>query len=95
MTASAIARVVRRRAAQAGLTPVGAQDRRRTAIYNLVEAGVNLAEVHQTFGFVSHLTLAVNYDHRDLTDQRRSAWLMAELSDRGFSVASAGSGCDK
>jgi integrase/recombinase XerD len=95
MTASAIARVVRRRAAQAGLTPVGAQDLRRTAIYNLVEAGISLAEVHQRFGFVSHLTLAVHYDHRDLTDQRRAVWLTTDLSDLGFSVASASSGCDK
>ena len=94
MTASAIARVVRTRATQARLTPLGAQDLRRTAIYNLVEAGVNLAEVHQRFGFVSHLTLAVHYDHRDLTAQRRSAWLTTELHDLGFSVASVSSGCD-
>ena len=62
----------------------GPQDLRRTAIYNLVEAGVNLAEVHQRFGFVSHLTLAVHYDHRELTAQRRSAWLTTELHDLGF-----------
>ena len=84
--------VVRRRAAQAGLTPVGAQDLRRTAIYNLVEAGVNLAEVHQRFGFVSHLTLAVHYDHRDLTAQRRSMWSTTELHDLGFSVTSTSGG---
>jgi transposase-like protein len=31
---------------------------RRTAIHELIESGVSLAEVHRRFGFVSHLTLA-------------------------------------
>jgi integrase/recombinase XerD len=93
-TPSAIANVVRKRAKQAGLTPVGAQDLRRTAIYNLIEAGVSLAEVHRQVGFVSHLTLAAHYDHRDLTDQRRFVWLTTDLPGLSLGAASS-SECDK
>jgi len=93
-TPFAIANVVRKRAKQAGLAPFGAQDLRRTAIYNLIEAGVSLADVHRRFGFVSHLTLAARYDHRDMTDQRRFLWLTADLPGLTLSVAPS-SGCDK
>ena len=93
-TPSAIANVVRKRAKQAGLTPLGAQDLRRTAIYNLIEAGVSLADIHRQFGFVSHLTLAAHYDHRDLTDQRRFVWLTTDLPGLSLGAASS-SECDK
>ena len=56
MTAGGITQTVRHRAETAGLAPLGPQDLRRTAIHELVEASVNLTEVHHRFGFVSHVS---------------------------------------
>jgi hypothetical protein len=65
MTASTITNVVQQRARQVGLAPLSPQDLRRTTIHDLIESGVSLTDVHRRFGFVSHLTLATRYDHRD------------------------------
>ena len=70
MTAGGITQMVRHRAISAGLAPLGPQDLRRTAIHDLLESGLSLADVHRHFGFVSHVTLADPYDHRDLHDPR-------------------------
>ncbi len=93
-TPFAIASVVRRRAKQAGMTPVGAPHLRRTAIYNLIETGVSLADAHRRFGFVSHLTLTARYDHRDLAAQRRFVWLTTDLPGLSLGAASS-SKCHK
>jgi integrase len=84
MTASTITNVVRQRARQVGLAPLSPQDLRRTAIHDLIESGVSLTDVHRRFGFVSHLTLATRYDHRDFTDERWRAWLASQLPRLGM-----------
>jgi transposase-like protein len=70
MTGAAVTRMVQYRSRAAGLAPIGSRDLRRTAIHDLLESGVNLADVHRRFGFVSHMTLTARYDHRDLSDER-------------------------
>ncbi|HLZ22358.1 MAG TPA: tyrosine-type recombinase/integrase [Ktedonobacterales bacterium] len=88
MSPSAITNVVRQRARHVGLAPLTPQDLRRTAIHEQIETGASLAEVHQRFGFVSQVTLAARYDHRDFTDARWRAWLAIDFPDLTLGAAS-------
>jgi integrase len=91
MSASAITNVVRQRAKHAGLPSLTPQDLRRTAIHELIDSGVSPAEVHHRFGFVSHVTLASRYDHRDFTDARWQAWLGMNLPELSVNCPPSGS----
>jgi integrase len=80
LTAAGMTHMVHERSRSAGLAPFGPQDLRRTAIHDLLELGVSLADVHQRFGFVSHMTLAARYDHRDLSDPRWQSQIWHSLA---------------
>jgi len=80
LAARAITHMVLERSKSAGLASFGPQDLRRTAIHDLLEAGVSLADVHHRFGFVSHVTLATRYDHRDGNDVRWQSQMWQSLA---------------
>jgi len=71
LTTEALYRVMRRRAASAGVPPLGWHDARRTYAGNLLDAGVDLAMVQRVLGHASPATTA-GYDRRPDAERRRA-----------------------
>ncbi len=74
--------MLQRRSQQVGLGPLSVEELRRTAIHDLLEAGLRLQDVQRRFGFIGLVALA-RYDHRDIADPRWwQGWLIDDHIDR-------------